>query len=339
MKMKIGYLKIFVITCLAFVANCSSQQEEKPQEIRFVDLQGNARAIKTRVPEANARIMSGQSTNSSEINNERIINKKSFVEAPNYYNKNSINQKNTSGPKFTDADSVEKTSPEINLKDNSTSASDQVNQDSEGLNNNPVIEYDLSKDDEKNNKNSGKNSFSQKESNKNLDSESEELNSNLSKKSRSNNSEEEYSTEEDQFADSSVKNLNSKNKKSLKKNAKIITYSAKKIKKNKPPIAINESEENSVEEQSEGESSQKIYRSGGGRIYVQVGSFFTSKGAKERLNLTKEFGKGKVQVAYNKSNKRIYRSVYGPFKSKNSAIDFRDKVLESGNEAIIIRGK
>lgn len=33
----------------------------------------------------------------------------------------------------------------------------------------------------KNNKNASKNSFSQKESNKNLDSESEELNSNLSK--------------------------------------------------------------------------------------------------------------------------------------------------------------
>ena len=335
MKMKIGYLKIFVITCLAFASNCSSKQEEKPQEIRFVDLQGNARAIKTRVPEANARIMSGQSTNSSEINNERVVNKKSFVEAPNYYNKNSINQKNTSGPKFTDADSLNKTSPEINLKDNSTSASDQVNQDSEAVNNNPVIEYDLSKD----NKNIGKNNFSQKESNKNLDSESDELNSNLSKKSRSNNSDDEYSTEEDQFADSSAKNLNSKNKKSLKKNAKIITYSDKKIKKNKQPVAINETEEASADEQSEDESSQKVYRDSAGRIYVQVGSFVTSKGAKERLNLTKEFGKGKVQVAYNKNNKRIYRSVYGPFKSKNSAINFRDKVLESGNEAIIIKGK
>jgi hypothetical protein len=339
MKMKIGYLKIFIITLLVFASNCSSQQEEKPQEIRFVDLQGNARAIKTRVPEANARIMSGQSTNSSEINNERMVNKKSFVEAPNYYNKNSVNQKNTSGPKFTDADSLNKISPAINIKDNSTSASDQANQDSESVNNNPVIEYDLSKDDEKNNKNSGKNNFSQKESNKNLDSESNELNSNLSKKSSSNNSEEEYSNEEDQFADSSTKNLNSKNKKSLKKNAKIITYSAKKIKKNKPPVAINESEENSAEEQSDEESSQKVYRSGAGRVYVQVGSFLTSKGAKERLNLTKEFGKGKVQVAYNKNNKRIYRSVYGPFKSKNSAINFRDKVLESGNEAIIIKGK
>ena len=86
--------------------------------------------------------------------------------------------------------------------------------------------------------------------------------------------------------------------------------------------------------------SQKVYQGGGyGRIYVQVGSFFTSKGAKDRLVLTKEFGKGKILVAYNKNNKRIYRSVYGPFKSKNSAIKFKNKIIDSGNEAIIIRGK
>ena len=125
----------------------------------------------------------------------------------------------------------------------------------------------------------------------------------------------------------------------MKKNAKIITFSNKKIKKTKQPVVIAESEEASSEEQVSDESSTKIYRQGGGRIYVQVGSFFTSKGAKERLILTKEFGKGKVQVGYNKNNKRVYRSVYGPFKSKNSAINFRDKVLESGIEAIIIRGK
>ena len=337
--MKIGYIKFFVITCLVLVSNCSSNQEDKNQEIRFVDLQGNARAIKTRVPEANAKIMSGQSTHSySEINNEQLTNKKNFVDAPNYYNKNSFGQKNISEPKFTENENFNKTATAINSKDNLASTTNQISQNSEASTNNPVIEYDLSKDEEKN-KNADKKNYSQKELNDNLDSESVELSSDLSKKSRSNNLEEEYSSDENQFANSSAKNLSSKNKKALKKNAKIITYSNKKIKKDKQLVASNESEENSAEEQSYSGSSQRIYRSNGGRIYVQVGSFFNAKGAKDRLNLTKEFGKGKVQVAYNRNNKRIYRSVYGPFKSKNSAINFRDKVIESGNEAIIIRGK
>jgi galactitol-specific phosphotransferase system IIB component len=344
MKMKINHLKIFIIISLLFASGCSSNKEEQTREIRFVDLQGNAKAIKTRVPEANARIMSGQSQNSSE-SSEYATNKKSFVEAPNYYDKNLINQKNFNTPKFSDVDNVKKTTPIISSKDTLVSTNNSSNQDSvEESTNNPVVEYDLSEDDGKNNKNISKNNYSQKDFGKNLDSESTESTSTTSKKSRSINSNEEEFVEDDQFADSSSTTINSSNKKLLNQKNKVITYSNKKNKKVNKKVAksnvIVTSEETADQSQNNEESTQRIYQGGGsGKIYVQVGSFFTSMGAKERLVLTKEFGKGRVLVAYNKNNKRIYRSVYGPFKSKNSAIKFKDKIIDSGNEAIIIRGK
>jgi len=334
MKMKIGYIKIFVIICLTFVFNCSSNKEEQSQEIRFVDLQGNPKAIKTRVPEANARIMSGQATNL----NDYSVNKKNFVEAPSYYNKNATNQKNIVSPKFSDSDNYNKNAPTINYKDEAITSSETQNQINETASEDPVVEYDLSKDDGKGNKNASKKNLVQRES-----IESDDLEPNSSNKSSAINSSEEVFVEEDQFVESSSKNTNLKNKRALNKNGKIISYSDRNIKKisnqkKRKSGAVIQSD-NLEETQYSSESYQKIYRGGGGRIYVQVGSFFTSKGAKERLILTKQFGKGRVLVAYNKNNKRIYRSVYGPFKSKNSAINFRDKIIESGNEAIIIRGK
>ena len=107
--------KIFLITLSTSFFIACSPDSNKNTEVRFVDLQGNARAIKTRVPEANARIMSGQSVNSSDLSNEKFANKKNFVEAPSYYNKNSINQKNISGPKFSDDDNFAKTYQFFNL--------------------------------------------------------------------------------------------------------------------------------------------------------------------------------------------------------------------------------
>ena len=343
--MKINHLKIFIIISLAFASGCSSNKEEQTREIRFVDLQGNAKAIKTRVPEANARIMSGQSQNSSETNNGYSTNKQSFVEAPNYYDKNLINQKNINIPKFSDADNFKKTTPVTSSKENLSSTDDSPVQDSTSeSNSNPIVEYDLSEEDEKNNKNINKNNYSQKDFGKNLDSESSESSSTVTKKSRSRNSNEEEFVEDDQLAESSSASINSSNKKLLGQKNKVITYSNKNNKRAFKKVArsnaIASSEELENQSQETQELSQKVYQGGGyGRIYVQVGSFFTSRGAKERLVLTKEFGKGRVLVAYNKNNKRIYRSVYGPFKSKNSAIKFKNKIIDSGNEAIIIRGK
>ncbi len=114
--MKLNLLKIFVILSLSLIFGCSSDEAQKP-EVRFVDLQGNARSIKTRVPEANAKIMSGQSYNyntqqsNPEIQNEYLENKKNSVGIASPNDKELIVQKNNFTPKFTDSDTYIKNSP------------------------------------------------------------------------------------------------------------------------------------------------------------------------------------------------------------------------------------
>lgn len=321
--MKLNLLKIFVILSLSLIFGCSSDEAQKP-EVRFVDLQGNARSIKTRVPEANAKIMSGQpynynaQQNNPEIQNEYLENKKNSVGIASPNDKELIVQKNNFTPKFTDSDTYIKNSP-------ITKSRVETENQNVAENNEPVVEYDLSKEDDSNNKIANKKTSSQKEYSGLENESSIATKGNSPNKINLNQNENIEYSEED--ADES------KSKKLAKKSSKFITYSNKKTAP-KPQKTIN-----IVEDESEEVQTQYIGKSGGGRVYVQVGSFFTSNGAKQRLIKTKAFGKGKVLVGYNKQNKRVYRSVYGPFKSKNSALTFRDKVIDSGNEAIIIHGK
>ena len=321
--MKLNLLKIFVILSLSLIFGCSSDEAQKP-EVRFVDLQGNARSIKTRVPEANAKIMSGQSYNyntqqsNPEIQNEYLENKKNSVGIASPNDKELIVQKNNFTPKFTDSDTYIKNSP-------ITKSIVETENQNVAENNEPVVEYDLSKEDDSNNKIANKKTSSQKEYSGLENESSIATKGNSANKNNLNQNENIEYSEED--ADES------QSKKLAKKSSKFITYSNKKSAP-KTPKAIN-----IVEDESEEVQTQYIGKSGGGRVYVQVGSFFTSNGAKQRLIKTKAFGKGKVLVGYNKQNKRVYRSVYGPFKSKNSALTFRDKVIDSGNEALIIHGK
>ena len=321
--MKLNLLKIFVILSLSLIFGCSSDEAQKP-EVRFVDLQGNARSIKTRVPEANAKIMSGQSYNyntqqtNPEIQNEYLENKKNSVGIASPNDKELIVQKNNFTPKFTDSDTYIKNSP-------ITKSIVETENQNVAENNEPVVEYDLSKEDDSNNKIANKKTSSQKEYSGLENESSIATKGNSPNKINLNQNENIEYSEED--ADES------KSKKLAKKSSKFITYSNKKTAP-KPQKTIT-----IVENESEEVQTQYIGKSGGGRVYVQVGSFFNSSGAKQRLIKTKAFGKGKVLVGYNKQNKRVYRSVYGPFKSKNSALTFRDKVIDSGNEAIIIHGK
>ena len=321
--MKLNLLKIFVILSLSLIFGCSSDEAQKP-EVRFVDLQGNARSIKTRVPEANAKIMSGQSYNyntqqtNPEIQNEYLENKKNSVGIASPNDKELIVQKNNFTPKFTDSDTYIKNSP-------ITKSIVETENQNVAENNEPVVEYDLSKEDDSNNKIANKKTSSQKEYS-GLENESS-----IATKGNSANKINLNQNENVEYIDEDIDE--SKSKKLVKKSSKFITYSNKKTAP-KPQKTIT-----IVENESEEVQTQYIGKSGGGRVYVQVGSFFNSSGAKQRLIKTKAFGKGKVLVGYNKQNKRVYRSVYGPFKSKNSALTFRDKVIDSGNEAIIIHGK
>jgi cell division protein FtsN len=308
MKMKMDYLKIFVIFSLLLIAGCSSNKEEQKTEIRFVDLQGNARAIKTRVPEANAKIMSGQSSYNSDQNSSEIYNENSAI------SKNSIASKNipTNKNKIINSDNFKRTSP-TNLSENTTP--NETN--TEELNDNtPIVEYDFSKEDEKN--------------------------KNTKTKNDSSNDEKEYVENDENQIEPIEKNTKSPNKKLSNKGSKIITYSNKRNAKNNKKLNQYNNVDKSSEDEQEGFAeeapSSEINRGKSGKFYVQVGSFFNSRGAKERLKKTSEFGKGKVLIAY-KDNKKVYRSVFGPFKSKKSAIALQNNITESGNEAIIIRGK
>ncbi len=347
--MKLNLLKIFVILSLSLIFGCSSDEAQKP-EVRFVDLQGNARSIKTRVPEANAKIMSGQpynynaQQNNPEIQNEYLENKKNSVGIASPNDKELIVQKNNFTPKFTDSDTYIKNSP-------ITKSRVETENQNVVENNEPVVEYDLSNEDDSSNKIANKKTSSQKDYsslenessittksssvNKNNLNQNEysdiENNSLITKKRKSDNKINLNQNENVEYIDEDIDE--SKSKKLVKKSSKFITYSNKKTAP-KPQKTIT-----IVENESEEVQTQYIGKSGGGRVYVQVGSFFNSSGAKQRLIKTKAFGKGKVLVGYNKQNKRVYRSVYGPFKSKNSALTFRDKVIDSGNEAIIIHGK
>ena len=308
--MKMSYLKIFVIFSLSLIVGCSSNNEEQKTEVRFVDLQGNARAIKTRVPEANAKIMSGQLSSNSQQNSSEIYNENPSI------SKNSTASKDISANKNKNINSDNsKNIPTINLSEN-TAPSETNNE--ELTDNAPVVEYDFSKEDEKN---------------KNTD---------IKTKNNFSNDEKEYVESNENQVEPVSKNTKSLNKKLSNKGSKIITYSSKKnAKNNKKLNPYNNSDKPSQEEQEEvagEEPSQEINHEKSGKFYVQIGSFVNSRGAKERLKKTSEFGKGKVLIAY-KDNKRIYRSVFGPFKSKKSALALRNSITESGNEAIIIRGK
>jgi cell division protein FtsN len=177
----------------------------------------------------------------------------------------------------------------------------------------PVVEYDFYKEDEKSNNNN--------------------LNNKASEAITKNN---EDNFQEDRLElGSAPKNAKSSNKKLSNKGSKIITYSNKKNQKNNK---LDNSAQSEQEEEVEAESVKEINQDKSGKFYVQIGSFFNSRGAKERLAKNNEFGKGKVLIAY-KNNKRIYRSVFGPFKSRKSALKLRDSIIESGNEAVIIKGK
>ena len=159
--MKLNLLKIFVALSLTLTFGCSSDEAQKP-EVRFVDLQGNARSIKTRVPEANAKIMSGQSYNyntqqsNPEIQNEYLENKKNSVGIASPNDKELIVQKNNFTPKFTDSDTYIKNSP-------ITKSIVETENQNVAENNEPVVEYDLSKEDDSNNKIANKKTSSQKE--------------------------------------------------------------------------------------------------------------------------------------------------------------------------------
>ena len=317
--------KQFLIFSLIFSFAGCQKNNNQPTEVRFVDLQGKPKPIKTRVPEANAKIMSGQISHSDNIeaNNMNAKNKTNDLSLESYKKNfaNSGNSANKIG---------------VIEKDN-TSNSEQT------------VEYDLGL--ENNAKKIEKSDYGSQEIELNQDNSSSK---NLKKAEKSEIFEEDLqNSQSGQVA--SGKNLYKNNASDVEQDeegSKIITYSTKKYKKtsrkNNKEVALEDNQElndSKVEDSAESNyktSSKKnskvskYYSSGKAGYYVQVGAFNNSSGARERLALITNQKNGKVITA-TVNERRIYRSVFGPYSSKNQALKVKNSIENNGNEAIIIR--
>ncbi|NBX52385.1 MAG: SPOR domain-containing protein [Proteobacteria bacterium] len=304
---------ILAITIICLSAGCTSKKNSVP-EIRFVDLQGNARPIKTRVPEANAKIISGQ--NVGQSTNQTDSNPKIQIETniPKDVQPDSIAKQSMidGNQKVTDSDNY-----------NTPDSSKQNSQKNIYQTENPIVEYDLSKDY----------SSQQEESKKRA---------NLGQIN---------SAEQDINNPKSVEN-NQQNLANKSKNP-IITYSAKNIKKSQKGGSkvilgqdtsseagdTNTEDNNSLTASTDSRpEATENFTLNAKKYYVQVGSFNNSKSAKNKITKIKNQGKGKITIAYI-NNKKVYRSVFGPYNSRAKANSVKNKILQSGNDAIVIKGQ
>lgn len=317
--------KQFLILSLIFSFAGCQKDNNQPTEVRFVDLQGKPKPIKTRVPEANAKIMSGQISHSDniEINNSSAKNKSSDFSLESY-KKNFINSNNSAN--------------KIGVieKDNSS-------------NSEQTVEYDLGL--ENNAKKIEKSDFESQEIELKQDNSS---NKNFKNAENSEIFEEDLqNSQSSQVA--SGKNLYKNTANNLEHDEegnKIITYSTKKYKKtsrkNSKEFGLEDNQELNDSKTEDSSVSNyktnnkktskvsKYYSSGKAGYYVQVGAFNNSSGARERLALITNQKNGKVITA-TLNERKIYRSVFGPYSSKNQALKVKNSIENNGNEAIIIR--
>jgi cell division protein FtsN len=322
---KILHLSLSII----LISSCSPDKQKNP-EVRFVDLQGNPKPIKTRVPEANAKIMSGQSNlineNSPTIKDEFKNNQKNI-------SKNTIQNDITSSPNNSFLDN-NPTYQNPMVKDKLMADGDKYQTE------NPVIEYDLSADDK--NKPSS-----------NVDDTAQEISLNdnaVSKKPSQVDPKDDLIEVESDIQENNNKNIFVKNIDKQPKNTKTFLTNnfKKKSKSSKVAKLYNSKTSDNIEKSNNandvassdvisnedvGNSEESAIK---GKFYVQVGAFSNLASAKKKLNLIQNQGKGVVLVG-NLNNKKIYRSVFGPYGSKDKADEVKNKIIDSGNEAIIFK--
>ena len=323
---KILHLSLSII----LISSCSPEKQKNP-EVRFVDLQGNPKPIKTRVPEANAKIMSGQSSlasdNPTSIKDEFKNNQKNIA-------KNTVQNDITSSPNNSFLDN-NPTYQNSTVKDKLMADGDKYQTE------NPVIEYDLSAE----NKN--------KSSTNTDDATSPEISLNdnaVSKNSSQVDVKDDLIEVESDIQESNNKNIFVKNIEKKPKNTKTFLTNnlMKKSKSSKVAKLYNARTSDNIEQSNNTNdvaTSNAISNEDNisseetaikGKFYVQVGAFSNSASAKKKLNLIQNQGKGTVLVG-NLNDKKIYRSVFGPYDSKAKADVVKNKIIDSGNEAIIYK--
>lgn len=72
-------------------------------------------------------------------------------------------------------------------------------------------------------------------------------------------------------------------------------------------------------------------------LFVQVGSFSNEDSAKEVLRKMSSFHKGRIEVS--DDERKLYRVLLGPFKTKPAAQKTLNKIVASGHEAVLKRNR
>jgi cell division septation protein DedD len=73
-------------------------------------------------------------------------------------------------------------------------------------------------------------------------------------------------------------------------------------------------------------------------IFVQTGSFSNEDSAKQVLQETQKFYKGRIEEAQ-AGEKTIYRVLLGPFANSKKAKDIVLKIKNSGRDAIVVKNR
>lgn len=289
--MKIVFYKFILIFPLLILNSCASDKDQEAT-IRFVDLKGNARPIKTRIPEANSQILSGKSSANilAVADSQQSVNSESKKTLPNEVKTKTI-EPNPSSNEIPAYQTLEKNLPQNSIE---TKFGENIDQ------NQTASEIDL--------KDSSINTEIV-ENNENQNLEEIELSLTGINKAPAKNKD---------------KNIVKKTFTNKMNKNKILTYVENNDSPSNDELKITNEEKNTLPE------------SGARFFYVQIGSYNNSSAAKNKFSSMKKFGKGKVVIGY-KDEKRVYRAVYGPFKTRNQAVKMRDKISNSGNDAIIIR--
>lgn len=301
---------IFIfISVIILTTSCQNRQNNKP-EIRFVDLKGNSRAIE--IKKFSPNVVDQQHKDQFATRSAAIAENQSNVQ-------NSSNAEY--GNKINSSTRVlEKNNQPENLYNQASDQITNLSQNPKIVQNNPKLSVQNSQEELQN---AGKeNLFAAKGGGEEVDLTGEVggKNSDILQDS--------LISSQDQESGLEALEVKEENKKNQEKSdsANLFFVDKNKAKIGKEPSKIP------VVLATKSANSQKL------RYYLQVGSFSSEKNAISTVEKLSEYGRGKVEIA-RIGERKIYRSLVGPFVSKIQASNIANQIKENGQEAIIVKGK
>jgi cell division protein FtsN len=107
---------------------------------------------------------------------------------------------------------------------------------------------------------------------------------------------------------------------------------------NKTILSPKKSGKKTAEKKSSSKKSEAKSGAGSkGKYFVQVGSFSTRLRAQAVLEKMQKYHSGKIEVI--EGEKTIYRSLLGPFPTKEKALELSQEIKSDGHDAIIVKNK